>query len=622
MAPRYGYRKGKKSDGSWVASFEDFCSRLMVSSKEEGLTHLDLYGSQREFLRQIGFGLDRGIRHFVCLKARQLGISTVSLAIDLFWLFTHPGLQGALVTDTESNRDAFRMILSQFMACLPVTHRVGMVIHNRNQLHLRNGSTLHYLVAGTSGRSGLGRGRGLNFVHATECSSWRDMEGLASLMASLAVHAKDRLFIFESTARGFNLFKEMYETAIEASDQHACFISWAHHEGNALEKNDPRFKDYFGEGWTAEEREKATALKEQHGVVVSDEQLAWYRMTAKHLVDENLGLIEQEFPWTASEAFITTGSPFFSYKILTEQMQNARAAQFKAYRYSLGADWLATRVDRLSSTKGCELRIWEEPDRDGVYAVGADPAGGNLIPDASRYRDRFAIQILRCYADRTVLVAEYCSTDATPFQFAWVLAHLCGAYKNCRVILEVNGVGAATYEEIKNLRQQITSGYLSYRAKEMKLSDVLDDMTWYLYHRQDSLGSGYLLNWKTSAENKREIMLQLRDSLIQKAIDVRSVQCIEEMQSITYTNASIGTEGRVHDDRVFALAFAHKAWVQWLRLPLSEEGRTYAHEQDRLAQRADAPQGQSELISYIVQDYFEQRRLEREQAEEAQFWGW
>ena len=45
---------------------------------------------------------------FCILKGRQLGITTISLALDLYWHFTHPGLQGTLTTDTEENRDMFR----------------------------------------------------------------------------------------------------------------------------------------------------------------------------------------------------------------------------------------------------------------------------------------------------------------------------------------------------------------------------------------------------------------------------------------------------------------------------------------------------------------------------------
>src|ERR1700752_1797548 len=100
----------------WIPLFESFIKDLRINSKEELSldgkgTQLKMWDSQRRFLEEVGHGLDDGIRIFKCLKSRQLGITTISLAIDLFWLALHPGLTGALVTDSEKNRDVNRATL-------------------------------------------------------------------------------------------------------------------------------------------------------------------------------------------------------------------------------------------------------------------------------------------------------------------------------------------------------------------------------------------------------------------------------------------------------------------------------------------------------------------------------
>jgi hypothetical protein len=84
---------------------------LTIDSKETGVGKLLLYRAQKRFLEEICDGLDRGVRHFLVLKARQLGISTVSLALDLLWLSVHPGTQGALITDDDGNREKFIVLL-------------------------------------------------------------------------------------------------------------------------------------------------------------------------------------------------------------------------------------------------------------------------------------------------------------------------------------------------------------------------------------------------------------------------------------------------------------------------------------------------------------------------------
>lgn len=76
----------------WADRFEKWCSHLRIDSKEEGIVPLRLNGCQRYFVREVGEGIDRGIRHFTVLKGRQLGITTVAIALDIFWGFEHKGL--------------------------------------------------------------------------------------------------------------------------------------------------------------------------------------------------------------------------------------------------------------------------------------------------------------------------------------------------------------------------------------------------------------------------------------------------------------------------------------------------------------------------------------------------
>ena len=150
---------------------------------------------------EIARGLSEGIHHFTILKGRQLGITTISLALDLYWHFLNPGLQGTLVTDTEENRDMFRSTLAMYMEGLPKEFRIPLLAHNRNQLSLKNRSRLFYQVAGLRAKGSLGRGKAITYLHGTETSSWGDEEGLASLLASLAETNPMRMYIFESTAQ-------------------------------------------------------------------------------------------------------------------------------------------------------------------------------------------------------------------------------------------------------------------------------------------------------------------------------------------------------------------------------------------------------------------------------------
>ena len=51
-------------------------------------------------------------------------------------------------------------------------------------------------------------------------------------------------------------------------------------------------------------------------------------------------------------------------------------------------------------------------------------------------------------------VAAFATSELNTYQFAWVIAHLAGAYKNSTLNLEVNGPGQAVINELKNLKRQ------------------------------------------------------------------------------------------------------------------------------------------------------------------------
>ena len=128
--------------------FEAFCAKLRIDTKEFGRVPLLFMGSQRYLIEQIKIGLDQNIHAFVILKGRQMGISTVTLALDMYWLFKYQGLQGAVVTDNDENRELFRSYLSQYIESLPAASRAPIERHNRAQIVFKNNSRLMYMVAG------------------------------------------------------------------------------------------------------------------------------------------------------------------------------------------------------------------------------------------------------------------------------------------------------------------------------------------------------------------------------------------------------------------------------------------------------------------------------------------
>jgi len=538
-----------------VKKFERFCRELTVETKEQGMKKLgtQLLGTQRFVMKEIGKGLEEGKHFFVILKGRQLGITTISLALDLYWHFLHPGFQGTLTTDTEENREVFRTTLSMYMEGLPPEYKIPLVTHNRSQMVLKNRSRLFYQVAGIRAKGSLGRGKAITYLHGTETSSWGDEEGLASLLASLAETNPNRLYLFESTARGFNMFHDMYVTAKRAKTQHAIFCGWWRNELYQVGDDTDVYKVYWDGKLSAEEKEWVKDVRRQYSFEVNSRQLAWWRWKlAEGIKDE--ALMFQEFPPTEDYAFVMTGSSYFSNARCTDAMKVAKKTHADYYRVSIGQVFVDTEL--LKSTERlATMRVWQEPDANGYYVIGADPAYGS-----SDWADRFCIQVYRAYADGLDQVAEFATSELNTYQFAWVICYLAGAYRNSTLNLEVNGPGQAVLNELKNLKRQAFSLQESYGTGLMA---VLSNMQHYLWRRNDTLGGPTMsLGWQTTVATKERMMSYFKDLFERGMMKVYSVDLLEEMKAIVREGSSIHAYGRNKDDRVVATALACAAFAE------------------------------------------------------------
>jgi hypothetical protein len=571
-----------------LKKFYKFCSELKIETKEEGLKKMgNLLGTQTYVMEEIQKGLDNDIHFFVILKGRQLGITTISLALDLYWQFTHPGWQGTLVADTEENRDMFRSTLAMYMEGLPKEYKIPLVAHNRNQMVLKNRSRLFYQIAGNKSR--LGQGKAITYLHGTETASWGNEEGLASLIASLAEKNSERLYMFESTAQGFNMFHDMYKTAKRAKTQRAIFCGWWRNEYYSVPADSNIYKVYWDGKLTGEEKEWHKDIKKLYGFEINSRQMAWWRWKMAEGIKDD-ALMYQEFPPTEDYAFVMTGSSFFSHTRCTEAAKKSKTTECDYYRYAFGQLFQDTEVLKSTERLGT-LKIWEEPIDSAYYVIGADPAYGS-----SDWADRFCIQVYRCYADGLDQVAEFATSELNTYQFAWVIAHLAGAYKNSTLNLEVNGPGQAVINELRNLKRLATS---MGGATGRDLMDVLGSMTNYIWRRNDTLGGlsnsiGYL----TTANSKERMLQYMKDYFERGMMGILSMDTLEEMKGIVREGGFLGAPGRGKDDRVIASALAAVAYAEQI------QPRLIAHKLSRHVSEAQESYSPEQIaVGRNVSDY-------------------
>jgi hypothetical protein len=578
------------SRGNWRPLFSRFVGELRIASKEVSSgtdprgVHMELWTSQQRFLDMVVDGLDADVHDFSCLKSRQLGITTISLAIDLFWLAVHPGMIGALVVDTEPNREAFREILRRYVLSFPKSFLSKSFVivkggDNRNFMKFSNNSRLDFLVAGTRGdKANWGESRGYALAHCTEVAAYGNPAGLESFEEGLADTNPERLFMWESTAKGLNHWKDKWEEAgRDRFTKRRLFVGWWAKALNAIATTDRRFPVYGLEPPDEEERELIGRVRDEYDWEITPEQLAWYRWRASS-VSQTSASLDQNQPWHAEQAFVLSGFSFFQIRKIQDRFEEISSAnppiEYEGFRFWLGNDFFASKMEKIFSMDRrheVELRVWEQPVKDATYVIGCDPAMGR-----NENKDRHCVSVWRCFADRLVQVAEYADNSVETRQAAWVLAFLAGAYRNCMINLEITGgYGQTVMTEMDNIRNQLRAEVYAQKVQEFGWGDFLNTARWYLYHKPDSPSAGYVYNWNSTFDAKNRMLSSFRDAHVTDVLAIRSILLLDEMSIVVQDGGEIGAPNKQKDDRVFGAALACEAWNRWFRPVMLAEGYLY-----------------------------------------------
>jgi hypothetical protein len=618
-----GWSEAKVAD--FRRQFFHFLDHVRVNSKDHGQIILGkhLYEAQIRYLDAVFDSLRRGVHDIKHLKSRQLGISTVTWAFDLFWLGMFDGLEGVLILDTDFNKEKARLSLIDMIDNIPKDFRFPSRdkssggISNRNVLKLSNQSSFFMMSAGVRNSKtggGLGRSLGVNFVHASEMCSWENTEGLEAFRNSLSTIFENRLYLWESTGRGFNDWWAMWNAAKEDPYHQTChFTGWWGKNSQRISRDDPEFKLYGANPLSDEEEERIREVERLYGWRISPEQLAWIRRhvdpsiptkdeEGKIIEASALQLIEQ--PWTEHDCFSTGESIFFDPKQLTDIAKKYADNNYKPYYYFCGTDFLNMRVTRSPNLRSIQLKVWEEPDTEGVYVVGVDPAFG-VNPN----NDRSAIQVCRCYGDGIDQVAEYAWPTITTEQLSWVIAHILGRYRNCYFAIEINGPGDAVWRSLKNLKKEVQRGVLNGIPMDDEFENIFANVKYYIYQRSDTMIASQALQMKTTGDLKITVLEELRDYTSNGMLRVRSLACLDEMKTIEREGDEIKASGSNKDDRVLSLAFCVHFWHDKIKLMLSQ--RRITRDASMAKRRLSIRDMNSIYTSYQVKSFFKRKEDEK-----------
>ncbi len=328
---------------------ERYATVAKESAESEPLT--PLWASQELFLAHVGKleeerrdqGHPDGLM-FNVLKARQLGISTLSEVILAHRVTTQPSTRGLVAADVE---DQSKYMLS--MAELVVKHlpwwlkpQAATPMTQGRQITYQLGTSSSFLRSfwGKSSRGGmqddqkergnLGRGKTFNAFHLSELSTWERPKQIEDGFMP-GVPRRPRTFgVFESTAKGrHDWWHGWWEKGEQGLSRCAnVFIPWY------IEPD--KYWLPVPEGWEplpttkqhAEEVERDSprwCLGQTHRL--TPEQQYWYEATRRSYDAAETGLeftsdgsrvatFYEEYPATPRDAFQHAGVSIFSEKVL------------------------------------------------------------------------------------------------------------------------------------------------------------------------------------------------------------------------------------------------------------------------------------------------------------------
>ena len=238
----------------------------------------------------------QGVREII-LKARQQGFSSFILALFTVDFLTRPYSISICISHRKDSTELLfkkvRFYIESYLAVLAEKRgtklnqeMVNQFFKSDNKGMIENSDNNAMFYIGTAGSKVGGRGGSARNIHFSEGAFYQDTEIVTAREIIVATaqqvpQGKGMIFI-ESTANG------------EGNFYHFEWIRAENHESTYK----PRFfgwREFYTEKWVMEKRKEFPTDK----------------------------LWKQEYPETAEEAFITSGSPYFDVEKLNEMLKES-----------------------------------------------------------------------------------------------------------------------------------------------------------------------------------------------------------------------------------------------------------------------------------------------------------
>ena len=454
----------------------------------------------------------------IILKARQMGFSTATEGIFFKETVTKSNVNTAIVAHKEdSTTNLFNMSKLMYNE-LPEAIKPEKLNSNAKELVFNNkdGRGLNSKIkCMTAGGDGVGRSDTINNLHLSELAFWQgDKKQTLTGLLQAVPHNPDTMIIIESTANGYEYFKELWDNAVSGkSDFVPIFIGW-----NELQEYQ---MPYTGFELTKEEKEL------QKAYALTLEQLTWRRWCIANNCGGDIEQFKQEYPINPEEAFISTGKCFFDKANIIKRIEELRNIKLEKQGYfTYDYDEISISNIKWVEDKEGPIKIYKKPKKHYPYVLSGDTAGEGS--------DCFTGQVLDNTSGEQVAVLKQEFDEISYTRQMYCL----GMYYNKALIgIEAN---YTTYPIQELLRLKYPKQFV--RKKEDKFTKNIEK----------SYG------FKTTLITRPLILGQLQTimkELINLIVDIDTLK--EALTFIKNEKGRAEAQEGYHDDLIMALAIAY-----------------------------------------------------------------
>lgn len=470
--------------------------------------------AQREFLHEVErqYNAGKPVR-IIVLKARQLGISTAMEGVLFWWSFIHPGTNG-LVIAHENDASQYLFEKTKLYWDTWPWHDLYTAKHS-TQRRLSWEENRSSIRVATAKNVQSGRGRTLHAVHASECAFYQEPEALMIGLRQTIPNKHGSIIVLESTANGVG--------------------NWFHDEWNAATAGESDYIPLFFPWWQHPEYSYPTGLNTQTELLPDEreimrygatyENIEWRRWAVRNLCGADVELFHQEYPSTAEEAFITSGTnvfPLQALEMVYEPMKGVKGMLISDSSDGSNPRWKA-------DTSGC-LTVFKAPTkrdrREDRYFIAADPS-------MTISGDPACIQVINRATMEQVAVWH---GRIDPINFAKEMMLVGRWYHNAELCPEVEGGGQATIALI------LSSGYPN--VWQHRWADKAPGKT--------SISYGWATNW----QRKQWCTGKLKSLVADGSLLIHDLKTYKQMRNfVVLNNGDLGNaDPKIHDDAVMAMA--------------------------------------------------------------------